>query len=81
MRPPGSRRSSWENKRQSWGKAQRELAAAATHLEIARNLRDIYLFARRHLNEARLERQGDKVDRVATLLGELRDGFAQASNT
>ncbi len=47
--------------------------------EIAESLRDIYLFTRRHLNEARLERNADKIDQVATLLGELRDGFAQAS--
>jgi hypothetical protein len=38
---PRSRRSSWVNKRRSWGKAQRELAVAATHLEIARNMREM----------------------------------------
>jgi NIMA (never in mitosis gene a)-related kinase len=40
-RPTASRRSSWENKRLSWGRAQRELAVAATHLEIAKNLREM----------------------------------------
>ena len=45
--------------------------------EIAASLRDLYLFCRRHLNEARVEKDHDKVDAVVGLLGELRDAFAQ----
>jgi flagellar protein FliS len=45
--------------------------------EIATSLRDLYLFCRRHLNEARLEKDTEKIDQVAGLLDELRDAFAQ----
>lgn len=45
--------------------------------EIATSLRDLYLFCRRHLNEARLEKAGEKIDTVIGLLSELRDAFAQ----
>jgi flagellar protein FliS len=45
--------------------------------EIATSLRDVYLFCRRLLNEARLERSVQKIDDVAGLLAELRDAFAQ----
>ena len=47
--------------------------------EVAEGLQGIYLFCRRYLNEARLERDADKVQRVAELLNELRDAFAQAA--
>jgi flagellar protein FliS len=45
--------------------------------EIAASLRDLYLFCRRHLNEARVEKDHEKVDAVVGLLEELRDAFAQ----
>ena len=45
--------------------------------EIAASLRDLYLFCQRHLNEARIERDADKIDVVAELLGELREAWAQ----
>ena len=45
--------------------------------EIATSLRDVYLFCRRHLNEARLERNQTKIDEVAALIAEIRDAFAQ----
>jgi flagellar protein FliS len=45
--------------------------------EIAAGLRDLYLFCRRHLNEARVEQDHEKVDAVVGLLAELRDAFAQ----
>ena len=45
--------------------------------EIAASLRDLYLFCRRHLNEARVERDAEKIDQVVGLLDELRDAFAQ----
>jgi flagellar protein FliS len=44
--------------------------------EIAAGLRDLYLFCRRHLNEARMERAPRKVEEVAGLLSELRDSWA-----
>lgn len=45
--------------------------------EIAASLRDLYLFCQRHLNEARVERDADKIERVVELLAELRDAWAQ----
>jgi flagellar secretion chaperone FliS len=45
--------------------------------EIAASLRDLYLFCRRELNDARLERDGDRIETVADLLGELREAWAQ----
>jgi flagellar protein FliS len=45
--------------------------------EIAASLRDLYLFCGRHLNEARVEKNHEKVDAVVGLLSELRDAFAQ----
>ena len=45
--------------------------------EIAASLRDLYLFFRRHLNEARVEQDPEKIDTVVNLLDELRDAFAQ----
>jgi len=44
--------------------------------EIAERLQDIYLFCRRALMEARLERDAGKIDEVARLLGELRGAWA-----
>ena len=45
--------------------------------EIATSLRDLYLFCRRHLNDARVERDHEKIEQVVGLLAELRDAFAQ----
>lgn len=45
--------------------------------EIAHNLQGIYVFCRRLLNEARVERDPEKIDTVWTFLGELRDAWAQ----
>jgi len=45
--------------------------------EIAAGLRDLYLFCRRHLNEARLEKNPEKIEDVVGLLDELRDAFSQ----
>jgi len=45
--------------------------------EIAASLRDLYLFCQRHLNEARIQRDADKIDVVVELLAELRDAWAQ----
>jgi flagellar protein FliS len=49
--------------------------------EIATSLRDVYLFCRRELNDARLERAADKIDAVVELIAELRDAFAQIDPT
>jgi len=43
--------------------------------EVASNLLTIYLFCRRHLNRARIERDPLKVDEVVGLLRQLRDGW------
>jgi flagellar protein FliS len=45
--------------------------------EIAASLRDLYVFCRRYLNEARVEKDHEKIETVADLLAELRDAFAQ----
>ena len=45
--------------------------------EIAASLRDLYLFCRRYLNEARVEKNHEKIDAVVGLLAELRDAFSQ----
>lgn len=45
--------------------------------EIAENLKQIYLFVKRHLMEARIERDPDKIEQASGLLGELRESWAQ----
>jgi len=45
--------------------------------EVAEQLRDLYLFCRSHLGEARGERDSARVLEVAALLGELRTSWAQ----
>jgi flagellar secretion chaperone FliS len=45
--------------------------------EVAERLRAIYIFCRRHLGEARVERSPEKVEAVSRLLGELRESWAQ----
>jgi flagellar secretion chaperone FliS len=47
--------------------------------EIAERLEGIYVFCKRLLLEARLERDADKVDLVRGYLGELREAWAQIS--
>jgi flagellar protein FliS len=47
--------------------------------EIAERLEGIYVFCKRLLMEARLERDADKVDLVRGYLGELRESWAQIS--
>ena len=44
--------------------------------EIASRLEGIYVFCKRRLLEARSERDADMVDKVAELLGELREAWA-----
>jgi flagellar protein FliS len=44
--------------------------------EVATGLRDLYLFCRRHLMEARLQRDPAKVAQVADLLAGLRESWA-----
>jgi flagellar secretion chaperone FliS len=45
--------------------------------EIAASLRDLYLFCGRELNDARVARDGDRIEVVAALLCELREAWAQ----
>jgi flagellar protein FliS len=45
--------------------------------ELAEHLRDIYLFCRRTLNDARIGTEPAKIDAVAGLLAELRESWAQ----
>ena len=45
--------------------------------EIASRLEGIYVFCRRHLIEARIERDAGMIDKVAELLAELRESWAQ----
>jgi flagellar protein FliS len=44
--------------------------------EIAERLRDIYLFCNRELLRAQVEKDPARIDRVATLLAELRESWA-----
>ena len=48
--------------------------------EVAQRLASIYIFCRRLLNEARLERNPAKIDQVAGLLSELREAWAQIAS-
>ena len=45
--------------------------------EVAQRLEGIYVFCKRLLLEARLERDADKVDLVRSYLGDLREAWAQ----
>jgi len=45
--------------------------------EVAERLASIYVFCRKLLNEARMERNAEKVDQVRGLLAELREAWAQ----
>ncbi len=61
-----------------------ELLATLDHEkggDVADRLEAIYVFCRRLLAEARVERDADKVDQVSKLLRELRDAWAQIAGT
>jgi flagellar secretion chaperone FliS len=45
--------------------------------EIASRLEGIYVFCKRHLIEARIERNPGMIDKVSELLGELREAWSQ----
>jgi flagellar secretion chaperone FliS len=45
--------------------------------EIASRLEGIYVFCKRHLIEARIERDGGRIDKVSELLAELRGAWAE----
>jgi flagellar protein FliS len=45
--------------------------------ELASNLTAVYLFCSRHLLQARLDRDPTKVEEVSSLLGGLRDAWAE----
>ena len=47
--------------------------------EISERLESIYLFCLRHLQQARFDRDANKLDQVSTLLGQLRDAWATIS--
>jgi flagellar protein FliS len=47
--------------------------------EVAANLESIYAFSQRHLLEARLQKNADKIEHVAKLLRELRDAWDQVA--
>lgn len=49
--------------------------------QIASRLQGIYVFCVRHLMEARLERDADKIDKIGELLSELRDSWAHVAAT
>ena len=49
--------------------------------EVAMQLRGIYLFCKRHLIEAHLQCDPDRVDRVVGLLSELRESWQQIAVT
>jgi flagellar secretion chaperone FliS len=44
--------------------------------EVPARLQAIYLFCNRHLNEARVQRDPQKIEQVSDLLGELRDAWS-----
>jgi flagellar secretion chaperone FliS len=66
----------------------RRAEAIITHLrdtldleqgEVAVRLQSIYLFCNRHLNDARVQRDPEKLEHVSSLLGELREAFNAAA--
>jgi flagellar protein FliS len=57
-----------------------ELIATLDHErggEISDKLNAIYLYSRRTLSEARIERKPEKIDHVQTLIKEIREAWAQ----
>jgi flagellar secretion chaperone FliS len=49
--------------------------------EIASRLQGIYVFCSRHLVEARIERDAEKIEKVSELMGELRESWVQVAAT
>lgn len=47
--------------------------------ELAGRLWSIYSFCTRHLNEARVNRDPERIDQVRSLLGTLRDAWAEVA--
>lgn len=47
--------------------------------DLAEQLHALYGFCLRHLNDARLEQDAEKVEEVSRLLGELREAWAQVA--
>ena len=43
--------------------------------EIPAQLQSIYLFCNRHLSQARIDRDADKIEEVSALIGELREAW------
>ena len=54
-----------------------DLELTARGGEIAGNLQGIYAFCRRHLIEAWVDQDAEKIDQVSGLLGELREAWAE----
>jgi flagellar secretion chaperone FliS len=48
--------------------------------EVAERLQQIYLFSRRELMQARIERNPARVEQVSSLLSELRESWAQIAS-
>ena len=48
--------------------------------EVASRLEGIYVFCKRHLTEARIERDPAMIDKVSELLGELREAWVQIAS-
>jgi flagellar protein FliS len=49
--------------------------------QIAERLESIYLFCARHLSESRFEPGNQKLEQVSTLLGTLREAWAQIEHS
>ena len=49
--------------------------------EIASRLQGIYAFCRRHLIEAAVEQDPNKIEEVSELLGELREAWAEIAGS
>lgn len=49
--------------------------------EIAQRLSAIYIFCQRHLNQARIHGDPERIEQVRALLGTLRDAWSQIANT
>ena len=49
--------------------------------EVAVHLQRIYLFCTRHLNEARVKRDPERIEQVDGLLLELREAWAQVARS
>jgi flagellar secretion chaperone FliS len=49
--------------------------------DVAGRLQSIYLFCGRHLNDARVQRDPQKIEQVSALLGELRAAWSTVAST